>query len=304
VPPVTALTAPPVAAWRFFETQVAAVTRLSPSFVRLTLTGPQLGAFADNGWDQRFKIVLADDHGSYDSLPRHPDWYATWRRLPADRQNPIRTYTARAVRPEAREIDVDLVLHGDVGPASRFAARAVIGDRLVVLGPNAEFRGVHGGVEFRPPPGHLGPTVLVGDATATPAVLSILAHLPAGAFGEAVLEVPAAADLCDVRSPTGVRVTWLVRQGSRSGLTAAVDKVLDRLGVGRGVASSRPLHEPRHDEALWEVPRRATPEGLYAWVAGESSLVKGLRRHLLHDRGVHHRSVAFMGYWRAGRPGG
>ena len=205
VPPMTGLTAAPtVQAWRFFDARVAAVTRLSPSFVRLTLSGPDLDAFADNGWDQRFKLVLPDAHGSYDALPRDPEWYGTWRRLPADRQNPIRTYTVRAVRAAVREVDVDLVLHGDVGPASRFAGRARVGDPVVLLGPNAAYGDVHGGLEFRPPDGHVGPTVLVGDATAAPAVLSIVAQLAPDAFGEAVLEVPDAEDIVDVVAARGL----------------------------------------------------------------------------------------------------
>jgi NADPH-dependent ferric siderophore reductase len=302
---MTALAAaPPVQAWRFFDARVAEVTRLSPSFVRITLTGPDLDAFADNGWDQRFKLVLPDGHGSYASLPRDADWYATWRLLPADRQNPIRTYTVRAVRRDVCEVDVDLVLHGDAGPASRFAGRAQPGDPVVVLGPSAEHAGVHGGLEFRPPAGHVGPTLLVGDPTAAPAVLSILGRLPAEAFGEAVLEVPDAADIADVRCPRGVRVTWLVRQGSVSGLPAAVDEALGRIGVCPGATSAAPLHEPGDDEPMWDVPEDATATGVYAWIAGESGLVTRLRRRLVRDLGVDRRSVAFMGYWREGRPGG
>lgn len=301
---MTALAAPVVPAWRFFDVRVADVTRLSPSFVRLTLTGTDLDAFADNGWDQRFKLVLPDAHMSYDALPRDAEWYVTWRRLPPDRQNPIRTYTVRAVRPERREVDVDLVLHGDVGPASRFAARAGVGDRLVVLGPNAEYDDVHGGLEFRPPLGHVGPTVLVGDATAAPAVLSVLGRLPVDAFGEALLEVPHTEDIADAAVPVGFRVTWLVRQGRGSRLSAAVDGALRRLDIHGGAQHDTPLHEPMDDEPLWDVPEQALTTGLYAWMAGESALVTGLRRHLVSDLGVDRRSVAFMGYWREGRPGG
>ena len=35
--------------WRFYRATVAGVRRLSPSFVRITLTGPELDEFADNG---------------------------------------------------------------------------------------------------------------------------------------------------------------------------------------------------------------------------------------------------------------
>lgn len=303
------LDAPTHVAWRFFDVEVAAVRRLSASFVRLTVTGRDLDDFSDNGLDQRFKLVLPDEHGSYDALPRDPGWFAAWRGLPEDRRNPVRTYTVRAVRPSLREVDVDLVLHGDGGPASRFAGRAAVGDRLVVLGPNRRYGGVHGGLEFRPPLGHVGPTLLVGDATAVPAVLTVLAALPAGAFGEVVLEVPDPADIAvgaGVAVPPGIRVTWLVRQGhAPSGLPGAVDAALGRMAGGPGIGDgTSSFLEPEPDELLWDVPDEARGDGLYAWIAGESSLVTRLRRHLVRDLGVDRRSVAFMGYWREGRPGG
>lgn len=304
------LDAPAQVAWRFFDVEVARVHRLSPSFVRLTLVGPDLDDFADNGFDQRFKLVLPDAHGSFDALPRDPGWYATWRVLSDDRRNPIRTYTVRAVRPALREVDVDLVLHGDGGPASRFAGRAVVGDRLVLLGPDRRYGGAHGGLEFRPPAGHLGPTLLVGDATAVPAVLSVLGALPADTIGEVVLEVPDAGDIAvgaGVEVPPGVGVTWLVRRGhAPSGLPAAVDEALGRMAAPStgGGAGARSLLEPEPGELLWDVPDDARADGLYAWVAGESSLVTGIRRHLVRDLGVDRRSVAFMGYWREGLPSG
>ena len=40
--------------------------------------------------------------------------------------------------------------------------------------------------------------------------------------------------------------------------------------------------------------------GSYAWIAGESKVVTGLRRHLVNDRGVPRRSITFSGYWRRG----
>lgn len=311
----TTLDASTQVAWRFFDVEVAGVRRVSASFVRLTLTGPDLDDFADNGLDQRFKLVLPDGHGSYEALPRDPEWYASRRRLPDDRRNPVRTYTVRSVRPDVREVDVDLVLHGDGGPASRFAGRAAPGDRLVVLGPNRRYGDVHGGVEFRPPAGHVGPTLLVGDATAVPAVLSVLASLPADAHGEVVLEVPDPDDIgvgAGVAVPTGVRVTWLVRRRhAPSGLPHAVDAALGRMAVPAPVAlrtAKRTVSPPSSegaepDELVWDVPENARADGVYAWIAGESALVTGLRRHLVRDLGIDRRSVAFMGYWREGRPG-
>lgn len=51
-------------------------------------------------------------------------------------------------------------------------------------------------------------------------------------------------------------------------------------------------------------PRGATGAPFYAWIAGEASLVRGLRRYLVREVGVDRRQVAFMGYWRAGRAEG
>lgn len=301
--PTTGTEAATRPAWRFFDCEVAAVGPPSPSYVRLTLRGPALVDFADNGWDQRFKLVLPDRGGGFDALPRDPDWHATWRRLPDDLRNPIRTYTVRAVRHDLGELDVDVVRHGDVGPASRFAGRACPGDRLVVLGPDRGYGGPHGGLEFRPPATHLGPTLLVGDATAVPAVLAVLERLPAAAFGEVVLEVPHPEDIADVVAPVGFRLTWLVRQPS-SLVPAAVDEAAAGLGLAPRAAGGPELPPPAGEDLLWEVPEDARAGGVYAWVAGEASLVARLRRRLVRDLGVDRRSVAFMGYWREGRPGG
>ena len=295
------------AAWRFFDASVAAATRLSPSFVRLTLTGPHLDEVADNGWDQRFKLVLPDARGGYDELPRHADWHGVWRAQPEERRNPIRTYTVRAVRPWQRELDVDMVLHGEGGPASRFASRARPGDPVVLLAPNARHPGPHGGLEWRPPAGHDGPTLLVADPTAVPAVLTILGDLPGTAYGEAVLEVPAAEDIADVPLPPGFRVTWLVRPEAGSALPAAVAAAAGRLGLGSGDPAGRAVDlagEEPGDEPLWEVPDEARADRLYAWLAGESGVIADLRRRLVRDLGVDRRAVAFMGYWRRDRPGG
>jgi NADPH-dependent ferric siderophore reductase len=40
--------------------------------------------------------------------------------------------------------------------------------------------------------------------------------------------------------------------------------------------------------------------GVFAWIAGESSMVTKLRRGLVKEVGVDRSQVAFMGYWRRG----
>ena len=301
--------------WTFFDTEVVAVVPLGASFARLTLRGADLGHVADNGLDQRFKMLFPAPSGGFEHLRREADWYGAWRALPEEHRCPIRTYTVRAVRPDAAgpggELDVDMVRHGAAGPASAFAETAQVGDRVVVLGPDARFDGEHGGVEFRPPPSHRGPFLLAGDETALPAVAVILEQLRPDAFGEVVLEVPESADRLDLRRPEGMAVTWVVRDGASygSGLAREVPAAVERLELPLAVAGQDLDESPADlagaDEVLWDVPEEAAADvvarSLYAWLAGEAAAITGLRRHLVREVGVDRRAVAFMGYWRAGR---
>ncbi|GIF21850.1 NADPH-dependent ferric siderophore reductase [Actinoplanes tereljensis] len=291
--------------WRFFSTEVRAVQRLSPSFVRVTFTGDDLDRFADNGFDQRIKLIPPLPGTGHEHLPTGEDWYTQWRELDDERRNPIRTYTIRAVRPELREIDVDMVLHGVHGPASRWVVEAVPGSTMFIMGPNADHDGVHGGIDFHPP-AHAECILLGGDETAVPAISSILAGLPADATGEALLEVPDSGDVLDLVAPAGVRVTWLGRDGAAHGakLIPAMHAAVRRLlGDDFLKTQATDLEDVDVDEELlWEVPEQvADVSKFYAWLAGEAAVIKTLRRHLVSECGVDRRSVAFMGYWRLGR---
>ncbi|MFI6512533.1 siderophore-interacting protein [Streptosporangium sp. NPDC050855] len=295
-----------VPAYRCHDVRVVRVARLSPSFLRITFGGEDLAGFADHGFDQRIKVILPLPDGGITPLGDDADWYRRWRALPDELRNPIRTYTARAVRPHLRELDVDFVLHGESGPASRWATRAAPGDRVLVVGPNAAHPGPTGGQEWAQPAGatHL---LLAGDETAVPAITSIVESLSGAVPATALLEVPEAADELPLDLPPGVRVVWLPREGARHGdlLVPAVHEVLRTL-VPPAAAPAGPATGGLEDvdvdaEILWEVPESSPGEGLYAWLAGEAAVVKLLRRHLVQEVGIDRSSVAFMGYWRLGR---
>jgi len=310
--------------WRMFDVEVKRVTRLCPSFVRITFTGDDLHEFADNGCDQRIKFLLPAPCGGWEYLDRqNPDWFTSWRALPEERRNPLRTYTVRAVRQDLREVDVDIVLHGDTGPASRWANGARPGSPLVLLGPNAAHDGPHGGLEFAPPATSHA-LLLAGDETAVPAIAAICESLPADAVGEVFLEVPHPEDRWTLAAPAGVRVTWLGRDDRSHGdlLVPAVQEAADRLlamGVRASVDDAPAVTAAGVDLAgefadvdvdadiLWEVPVDATGRPLaqdtvlYAWLAGEAGVIKTLRRYLVSTKGVDRKAVAFMGYWRQGR---
>lgn len=296
--------------FRVFDVWVKRIVELAPSFRRITFGGDDLHEFADNGFDQRIKFFLPLPDRGFDTVPRGDDWYTAWRELPDDARHPIRTYTVRAVRQAEQEIDVDVVLHGDAGPASRWAGAAQVGDPLVILGPNALHGGTHGGVDFVPP-AHADRLLIAGDETAVPAIAAILERLPRDARGEALLEVPVTGDELTIDAPAGVTVRWLPRDGADHGarLVPAVETACARLMPGEAPlpAHAEPEDVDIEHGLLWEVPvdengaplRRSA--ALYAWLAGEAGAIKTLRRHLVGACGVDRKAVAFMGYWREGR---
>lgn len=300
------------------EVEVRSVDRLSPSFVRLELGGDCLADFGVDGplYDQRIKLVFPNDAGRLPSFADADEsWWDTWLDIPESERGHMRTYTVRAVRGTGTDtrLVVDVVLHleGDaVGPGSRWAAQAEVGDRLVTICPR---KGVaYGGIEFAPGAAH--DLLLVADETAVPAVCSILEDLGPDARGTAFLEVPLAADADALReqtAPAGVRVVWLPRDGA--GLGTLLDReVRAHLGIGGATA---PVPDAEVDPDLWETPAYSSSgeevdgpvqsvghdlDGLYAWIAGESKVVTGLRRALVKELGVDRHQVAFMGYWRRG----
>jgi NADPH-dependent ferric siderophore reductase len=300
---MTTLAAPPIPAYRPFPAEVVRVRRLSPSFLRVTFTGPTFDDLAPNGLDQRIKVLFPTAERGLRDCPTGDDWYAEWRALPEQWRNPMRSYTVRAARPEAGELDVDFVLHGPIGPASAWAERAASGDQVVLIGPNARFPGPTGGFEWRPP-ADASCLVVAGDETAVPAVCAIVEALPPGCRVRVFMEVPEAGDILPLAVPVGVEVTWLPRRptGAVRGaaLTAGVLTAVRELAEALRAPASAPADDDLGD-LLWDVPAEASGAGLYAWLAGEAGVVTRLRRELV-TLGVDRRSVAFMGYWRAGRP--
>lgn len=302
-------------AYRTYPVRVAHRDQLTPSFVRVRFTSPELADLGREGPDQRIKVILPLPESGLTTFPTSEDWYGEWRLLPDNHRNPIRTYTIRDADPAAHELTVDFVAHGDSGPASRWINRAAVGDEVLVIAPDATSDQPGGGYEWLP--GKATTLLLAGDETAVPAISAILESLAADATGAAFLEVPTAADILDLRAPTGIPVSWLPRDGFAGGdspphgvlLGEAVrtwaERSLRPAEASRNLAErSRNLAEAslgEADDVLWEVPDTPTDPGLYAWIAGEAGAVTGLRRFLVKDLGVERSRVAFMGYWKQGR---
>lgn len=298
--------APPLTdrpAYRPYRAQVLEVRRLSPGFARVSLGCDDFETFGAERLDQRIKLVFPLPDGSFSPLDAG-DWYGHWRALPEHRRNPFRTYTVRDVDPHECRVDVDFVVHGDGGPAARWLASAAQGDELMVIGPDA--LSPHSGVGIDWRPGEATELLLAGDETAAPAIASILESLPPTRTARAFIEVPTAADALPLRIGRNVEVTWLARDGGEHGcalLPAVTGWLAAHPDVVAAAAAGRTQRLEDVDvdaDILWDSPEEAAG-GFYAWIAGESGVVKTLRRLLVRGHGIDRGRVAFMGYWRLGR---
>ncbi|TDD19890.1 siderophore-interacting protein [Kribbella turkmenica] len=255
---------------------VAAVDDLSPHLRRVTFVAPRIAEAVTAGPDQRIKVLLPPPDGSGLTLPEGPDWYTAWCAQPADERFIMRTYTIRALRPEVAEMDVEFVLHGANGPASAWVSQAVVGDELGLIIPFAvdttSTRGLlHSGVDYVPPATSLR-RVLVADETALPALAGILEQLPAAVHATVFVQVPDLRDIRALPTPGTADITWIAPtsdDGPKSLLEA-----LEAAGLPSDVD--------------------------YAWVAGESSMIKSVRRYLVDVAGLPKVAISFQGYWKRG----
>ncbi|MFJ7202927.1 siderophore-interacting protein [Streptomyces sp. NPDC098789] len=274
---VTAPAPAAVAHFRFFTMEVLRTRRLGHSFLRVTFGGAGLADFRSGGYDQSLSLFLPQPHQEHTELPSTDEdtWFGAWRGMPEEERPAMRSYTVREQRRTPQgvdEVDIDFVLHGDGGPASSWAGRAVSGRRIMAIGPAvAENKSVR----FQPPAG-TDAVLMYADETALPAAAAVLERIPAGTPVKAWFEVPHEDDRLAPASPADLDITWIVRADHGPGRT---DQVLEALRAA-------------------ELPDAEAP---YAWIAGESGTVRAVRRHVVRERGVDRRAVRFTGYWRLGR---
>lgn len=287
--------------YQLFDIQLQRRERLSPSLCRFVFAGEDVRQMRTLAADQRVKLLFPDAQGHEPALPKDGDWQAARRQA----QHPMRTYTIRALRADAGELDIDFVLHGDSGPASAWAEQAEPGDRLQIVAPHRHAQGDPGGYEWRPPQG-VRQLLLIGDETALPAIAGILeslAELAAPPATQVFLEVPEPGDCVDLRHAPGTELHWLARSEldcphGQAMRHAAFE--LARLPQATQ-ASAKPLKEVDIDkEILWELAESAD-SAFYAWVAGESAAVMAIRKHWINERGLDRGCLTLMGYWRHGR---
>lgn len=242
---------------------VARSERISSCFQRVTFTGDDLARLRWRGFDQWVRLFLpTSDPASLDHVPDRitRGTYARLLTVPARRRPSVRSYTLRAWRPDAGELDIDFVLHGDKGVAGPWAASARPGDRAALLDQGCGWT--------EPSAQNL---LLAADETGLPAVVGVLRDLPRSARGCALVEIPDLSDAQSVELPSGMELRWLVRSAD----------------VAPGAM------------ILGELPQLELPTAdRHAFAVGESALATGARRHLVRHRGWGRREVTFCGYWK------
>lgn len=160
------------------ELTVAAVQRLSPHMIRVTLTGDDLADFVSGAPDDHIKIFFPQGDGE-----------------PARRD-----YTPRRFSQADRSLVVDFVDH-EGGPAADWARAAQPGDRISIGGPRgSQIIG-----------GDIRGWVLIGDETALPAIGRRIEEMAPGLPVTAILAVAAAAEEQPFATKAALTARWVHR---------------------------------------------------------------------------------------------
>lgn len=238
--------------------EVERIDRLSPELVRIALTGGTLDRFeASTATDAYInaRFVPAD---SPLTVPFGPDDLEGV--LPEHRPRP-RRFTIRRWSPETLTLEIDFVVHGDVGYAGSWAQHAAPGDRLQFEGP---------GGSYRPSP-EVDWHLFVGDESSFGAIGASLESLPSTAHAAVYALVQSSGSEIKFPSAASVSTTWLYRDGASDPTVLLADAVA----------------------------AATFPSGMFdVFVHGEAGEVRAVRRHLVADRGMNPDGASISAYWR------
>ena len=177
-------------------------TWLTPAYVRIRLTGPELHGFTAPGADDHVRLFLAPPGSAAPPTPEQ------WREFDS------REYTPVDNDPEAGWVDFDFLVHA-VGTGSEWAANARLGSVCAIGGPRRS-NAIAGEPDV---------LFLAGDETAIPAISRFLRQRRPGMPARVLVEV--SKDNVQVPLPIdeATDLTVLVRPGeplaeALAGLTA------------------------------------------------------------------------------------
>ena len=111
--------------------------------------------------------------------------------------------------------------------------------------------------------------LMVGDPSVIPAIAASLERVPAGRPVRVVLQVADRDDQVELTTPGDLHLHW--------------------------------LHTPGDEVLAQAVRELELPERTDAFVHGEASSVRALRRHLIVERGMSRDALSVSGYWKRSR---
>jgi len=192
---------------RFRSVELTRREWVTPSYVRVRLSGDDLRGFDSPGADDHIRVFFPGSApGSVEQL----------------REAPSREYTPLAWDADAGWLDLEFAVHGGAsgaGVAAAWAASAPLGSPAGVGGPRGSL------IVAGRPDGWF----LAGDETAVPALRRFARSMDAGAVGRVVIEVAGPGHELPVDAPAGVRVEQVHRGSAPAG--AALAARLDALTV-------------------------------------------------------------------------
>jgi NADPH-dependent ferric siderophore reductase len=239
--------------------QVLRLHAVTPHLLRVTLSGPDLADFESSSFDDHVKVFFPPPGAERPTLPEPGPNGAV---LPEGAPKPVaRDFTPRRFDRDARELDLEFVLHHP-GPAAQWAAHARVGQWLGIGGPRGSFV----------IPDDFDWHLLVGDDTALPAIARRLEELPAGSRAAVVVEVADRSARIPFDSRADVYEVWRFRDE-----TDGDDTLPD---------------------ALRDLP--LPPGDGYTWAAGEALAMRAVRRHLTDERGIDKSRIRASAYWKRG----
>ena len=247
---------------RFRRLAVRTVEPLSARMTRVTLAGPELEGLQVDEPAASVRMLLP-------AFPADglvvPAWNGNEFLLPDGRRPIIRTFTPRRTDGGARELDLDIVLHG-AGAASQWAATdAAPGIEVAISGPGRGYTIDPDAPAF----------LLAGDESAIPAISQLLEELPGATPTRVIIEVARPdARLALPEHPSAV-VGW----------------------------HDLPVGSTPGDALVAAVLATEIAADTRVWAAGEAAAMQRIRRHLFDDLAIPRAHTTVRGYWKNGRAG-
>lgn len=242
---------------RFRRATVRRTEDLSPRMRRFVLAGPELDGMVIDEPAASVRLLLPRSDGRLEL----PSWTGNQFELSDGTRAPIRTFTPRGHDPEADELTIDVVAHGD-GAAAGWAASATPGDEVAISGPGRGYAIDVNAASY----------LLAGDETAIPAIDQLLEAMPPELTVTVLIELTEPEARLKLHAGPATSVRWLnLPDGSPPG-TAMIEAI----------------------ENL-----RVMPE--VVWVAGEAAAMQRIRTHLFGERNLTRSQATVRGYWKLGR---